>query len=93
VSQEHFNYAAMLMNPRPRQTLGCHTPAEVMNKKIAYSDHVLCLLLETAFDTSHIARLVGLYLQPYKWFSDCPRCRAVATVHKQCSTTTLPMER
>jgi IS30 family transposase len=34
-SQEHLNHVAMLMNTRPRQTLGWKTPAEVMDKEVA----------------------------------------------------------
>jgi len=34
-SQEYLNHVAMLMNTRPRQTLGWKTPAEVMDKEIA----------------------------------------------------------
>jgi len=33
--QEYLNHVAMLMNTRPRQTLGWKTPAEVMDKEIA----------------------------------------------------------
>lgn len=34
-SQEYLNHVAMLMNTRPRQTLGWKTPAEAMNAEIA----------------------------------------------------------
>lgn len=34
-SQEYLNHVAMLLNTRPRQTLGWKTPAEVMDKEIA----------------------------------------------------------
>jgi hypothetical protein len=34
-SQEYLIHVAMLMNTRPRQTLGWKTPAEVMDKEIA----------------------------------------------------------
>jgi IS30 family transposase len=34
-SQEYLNHVAMLMNTRPRQTLGWKTPADVMDAEIA----------------------------------------------------------
>ncbi len=33
-SQEYLNHIAMLMNTRPRQTLGWKAPAEVMDQEI-----------------------------------------------------------
>ncbi|RBA66822.1 IS30 family transposase, partial [Xanthomonas oryzae pv. oryzae] len=35
VSQEYLNHIALLMNTRPRQTLGWKTPSEAMEEEIA----------------------------------------------------------
>ncbi|OWB25704.1 IS30 family transposase, partial [Xanthomonas oryzae] len=35
VSQEYLNHIALLMNTRPRQTLGWKTPSEAMEEDIA----------------------------------------------------------